>query len=276
MDIHDQISRINRANQKGADLEKSIQDWIERSPYSIEAKKNDDSLGWKIFLIVKESPQLEGWGFLFGEAIQQLRSSLDNLIVNVARSHELTKEEDIKKLQFPICDKEEDWNKTEWRVNKLPEKYKTAIKNIQPFNRYNHGGSPDQDLLSVLRDLSNEEKHHLQVKPLVNASQLQHSFLVEFESVEDAAKNIPPNVIIFNPKFKSGEIILKQDVISKIVKIKGNCNISVAIQVDVPHKGCMDIVWLLSALCSYTTAVINYTSSIQEPIQGNGSTRTQF
>ncbi|GEM_PF-5438179 len=99
-----------------------------------------------------------------GEIIHNTRSSLDNLIYELALVNTNNNIVKPKRLQFPIYDTFEEFQKYgEPVISEISSKHKSIIESYQPF----HGtaGRPDSwngpyvHQLSLLRDLSNTDKH---------------------------------------------------------------------------------------------------------------------
>lgn len=53
-------------------------------------------MGWGLILRISEQPPLDEWGLIFGEAVHQLRSMLDNIVVNIGRVSGITDSKIIK------------------------------------------------------------------------------------------------------------------------------------------------------------------------------------
>lgn len=261
MDFGDQLSRVERAQRIGAELAQEMEKWPSRSPWGVDPEIAEDRRSWTLRLRVREQPPLDEWGLRFGEAIHQLRSSLDNLAVTVAKASGVTDVRQLKSIQFPISSSQKDWAKDKSRIKYLPQAVGAAIEAVQPFQRLEHGGSLGEDLLVILRDLSNQDKHHLQVKPTLENVSLGHMPGVEFETEADAAMSIPPDIEFFVANFEDGELLLRHHTRGRIAKVKGSFRITVQVRVQLPDGRVMPILEILSMLCQYVEVVMRYVAS---------------
>lgn len=262
IDFSDQFRRLDQANRRGVELGAGLQTWTSIGQPHFEAQISNDRLSWSLILVMKKEPPTDEWGMVFGEVVHNLRSLLDNLVVTIARQSGSPTDKEIKSLQFPIAASAEEWKSQSKRIALLPDQYKRAIESIQPFQRIQQEGSPDGDLLIMLRDLSNEDKHHLYLKPNFLYQEFQNSSTVEFESEEAAAKNVPPNVTIFPPKFYNGAVLLTQFTKTRIVKITGAGKVGLQVQVKLPNGKLIGLTECAGMLSYYTGVVLKYISSI--------------
>lgn len=268
MDFTDQFNRLQRAQQQGAELAKAIQDWRVTSIEAPEAKIAEDRLSWELVLHVKDQASLGQWGLQFGEAIHNLRSTLDNLAVSIARQSGVTSRTRLRDIYFPICRSEEDWNRSgRPKIAGLPDVYLTAIEQIQPFQRLANGGSLDEDGLLVLSSLNNEDKHHLQVKPVVHQESIQHNTSIEFEDEEGASASIPPDTEVFACEFKDGQPLLRQRTQGRIAKVKGSFDISAQVQVVLRDGREVGLLHILAMLCQYTEDVVKHIAAVRTSSQ---------
>ena len=182
MDFTDQLARVDRAERLGAGLASAIQSWSASGPWSGEASIAPDRLSWELRLRVHQEPPLGDWSLQFGEAAHHLRAALDNLAVAIAVQSGVTRRATLKNIYFPICRTEADWTNTQNKLAALPQKYKDAIEQIQPFQRLKSGQTTNDDPLPILSSLDNQDKHHLQVKPVMQPRSLSHTPAVEFET----------------------------------------------------------------------------------------------
>src|SRR4051812_17351457 len=109
IDFTRQYLRIDRAEMLGQQLAAAIQAWSQSEPWELVPHIADDRLSWQLVLKVKQSPPLEEWSLLFGEAVHNLRSSLDNMTVNIARSAGVSEPKTLGKIQFPVSSTKQAW-----------------------------------------------------------------------------------------------------------------------------------------------------------------------
>jgi hypothetical protein len=105
------------------------------------------------------NPTPEDWAYLTGDAVNNMRSALDHALAEVARSVQGMTDEQVQKsrLQFPICDTADVFNKAVKALRKLlSQEVIDTLEQLQPYH-----GEPDryEHDLAMLRDLSNLDKH---------------------------------------------------------------------------------------------------------------------
>ncbi len=96
-----------------------------------------------------------------GECIHALRGALEYVAWQLAckaKSREPTRKE-AKQIMFPICDKPE-WFSGSAVLNHVSDKATKELALHQPYAE-KLGGAHNPALLSILRDLSNQDKHRL-------------------------------------------------------------------------------------------------------------------
>lgn len=99
---------------------------------------------------VPKKPIPDHWPLLLGDAVQNIRNSLDHAIYTAANGQGRT--------QFPIVEERDDF-KGEARktISTVPAAIQAIVKQAQPFNTI--PDEPYRDALAVLNDLSNADKH---------------------------------------------------------------------------------------------------------------------
>lgn len=246
-----------------------MQTWADRKPWSVEPSIDDDRLGWELKLTVREQPPLDAWGLTFGEAAHHLRALLDNAVVTIGKHAGLTSSE-LKKLQFPIAGSKKEWASAKSRVRTLPEAYRQAIENVQPFQRELGGEMPEQDLLLLLRDLDNEDKHHLQVQPQISRTEINHKFGMQFETEQDAARSVPPDVTIYvDAFFVDGATLMRQVTKGRIRTVTGELDVWAQVNVVPPDRPAASITEVLGMLCFYTGTVLEYLAAVDAATEAN-------
>ncbi|MBK8295135.1 MAG: hypothetical protein IPK93_10315 [Solirubrobacterales bacterium] len=112
------------------------------------------------------------WSLLAGEAVHNLRSSLDHAVYAHATRNE--------RSQFPIADTEKDFEEWSGRMLKgVPRSLREIIERAQPYQH--SGGAVWADHLRWLRELSNADKHR---ELAAVASAVQHEFVGVADGVE--------------------------------------------------------------------------------------------
>lgn len=116
----------------------------EREPRSAKEVK------YRCFAIERRAPP-EHWPLLAGEAVQNLRSSLDHAVYAISRH---------RRGQFPIFTDACEFQVLGRRMLKgVPEAVRTRIEKAQPYA--GAPGAPAQMPLAVLSSLSNLDKHRV-------------------------------------------------------------------------------------------------------------------
>ncbi|MFD6939185.1 hypothetical protein ACFWAP_23910 [Streptomyces goshikiensis] len=261
MDFTNQVRRLARAHQIGAELSADIQAWVDSNPSDVRACIAEDRLSWELRLQVFRPPRLEQWGFHFGEAVHHLRATLDNLIVSIARQSGVTDEKQLRALVFPICGTRKEWKDRQKGTACLPEWCRVALEQMQPIQRLKHGGTLDEDLLLALRDIDNSTKHHLQVEPTLTSQSIHHAPSVTFETEEGAAASVPPDTEVVVAPFEEGAVLFRHRVSGRIKSVSGQYNATAQVQVVLPDECAVGVTELLAALLQYTRIVMGHVVS---------------
>ncbi|MFB6936082.1 hypothetical protein [Streptomyces chartreusis] len=268
MDFSDQISRLKRAHQLGAELSAGIHAWGGSSSCSARARIAEDRLSWELQLQVSQPPPLADWGFRFGEAVNHLRAALDNLAVAIARQSGVTDEKQLKAFMFPICGTSKEWKSRQKALACLPDWSRDALEQMQPFQRPEQGGTLEEDLLLALRDLDNSTKHHLQVKPDLTPQTIEHTPAVEFETEEGAAASVPPDTEVLAAPFEDGAVLLRHRTKGRIKSVQGQYSFAAQVQAVLPDGRTFGVTDLLAALCEYVRVVMEHVIGTAEQAEG--------
>jgi hypothetical protein len=111
--------------------------------------RSAEEIGYDCFALPKE-PLPDHWTLVLGDAVQNIRSSLDHAVYAAAKGKGRT--------QFPIFEDPGDFQvKGRKDIATLPTPVRAIIEQAQPFNTII--GNPSSDALAVLADLSNHDKH---------------------------------------------------------------------------------------------------------------------
>jgi hypothetical protein len=143
--------RLLRAQQIIRDLIGTVHQWAQGDPVRLVGKIREDRLQFTVTLEIVRAPPVEQWGYMFGEAIHQLRAALDNYLVFVARESGITDPQVLRRIQFPIAASRKEWNYSTSRIQHLPAAVRTVIQQVQPFNRGESLQDVKGDLLIMLR-----------------------------------------------------------------------------------------------------------------------------
>lgn len=162
LDLTSVYAKLDRAEEHIQVLDLEIGAWLKSGHHTYTVERNDDLT--QILFRAKmygPKPDLIRWTSIAGDAINNLRSSLDNLIYALAKYESRNDPSaDIDGLAFLIVDTPAKWDdkSNRRRVASLSLRVQNAIKSLQPFNRIHPILPP---LLSILRDFSNADKHRM-------------------------------------------------------------------------------------------------------------------
>lgn len=263
MDFKDQFARVDRAVLLGEGLASSMQSWAGSDSMSVEANIAPDRLSWELVLRVHKEPPLREWSFQFGESAHHLRSALDNLAVAIAEQSGVTRQTILKNIYFPICRSEADWKNSEGKIAALPQQYRRAIEQLQPFQRPNLGQSVDDDPLPILSSLDNHDKHRLQVKTTIPPHSMNHTPTVSFETEEGAAASVPPDTEFFAPSLTDGGLLLRHRTKGRIAKVQGEYDVQALVCVSLSDGREFGATHILANLCAYIRSVLSYIAAVE-------------
>jgi hypothetical protein len=112
-----------------------MQAWGGSNSYGVRASIAEDRLGWELQLRVPHPPPLALWGFRFGEAVNHLRATLDNLVVAIAQQSGVTDEKQLKALMFPISGTPKEWKSRQKALACLADWCRDALEQVQPWRK---------------------------------------------------------------------------------------------------------------------------------------------
>lgn len=248
--------RLDHTASHGEQLAADITAWLAKNPIRLESSIADDRLSWQLALVIDPAAPLDDWGFVFGDAIHDLRSTLNTLLSRIAIASGATAKEQLA-VQFPTARDASEWKNQQRWIAMLPQEVQTAIESVQPFQRPGFDGSPaENDPLAVLTSFNNQDKHRLELSPSVTPAELGHEFSVEFE--DGPTGSLPPRVEI-NGDMTSGSVILRQDTTPDRIKtVKGNFTYSA--QVVVVHESGVnfEVTESLAASITYVGQILDH------------------
>jgi hypothetical protein len=172
--------RLTHAINLGNEFGSQIQTWSSQNPIKMEPSIAKDRLSWTLTLTsIDPEPDLEEWSLIFGDITHNVRSALNNLLARIGQEEGLS-EDLLRKLQFPITSSVQQWKNEKSRISGLPESVKKAIESVQPFQRSAEGIVPENDVLSILSNLSNQDKHRVELASSMDPSSLEHQMTIKF------------------------------------------------------------------------------------------------
>jgi hypothetical protein len=161
LDLSGVTGKIDRFEHHFKTVGDEVRQWMETSPYRAIQQCNADFTHYSLVAkLVGTEPDLHRWTLIIGDAIHNLRCSLDHLIYAIA-IHQSGQNPPPKEdgLGFPICDScESFWDAKRRRLFGLSHLAQTVIEAVQPYNRPDKAVPPP---LAMLRDFDNADKHKL-------------------------------------------------------------------------------------------------------------------
>jgi hypothetical protein len=113
-------------------------------------------------------------------------------------------------------------------------------------------------LLRLLRDISNQDKHHARVVTAMDPAHISQLGTIEFETEEGAAASVPPDVTIHKPSFETGGLLYEHRVNGRIAKISGRLGYVLQVQLALPDGRSEDLALLLRHIGQYTELVLTH------------------
>ncbi len=152
-------SRVEWAWEHIEQFIRQADSFLKTDPYCVISEIHTQPSGYVMhyFFKVNRQPPIR-LSFLIGDAIHNLRSTLDNLVWNLGQ---ISGEPSGSQLAFPIC-VEENWFKMKElpRLKRLPIDAQALVDNLQPYKR---GNDPKGHELYILNRLWNDDKHETPV-----------------------------------------------------------------------------------------------------------------
>ncbi len=162
LDLSSVRAKLAHSAKHAQAIGNEVSAWMERNPYSVLQKVNADSTRYAIIIRVNETPPLYDWSLMIADCIYSLRCCLDHLVYAIACHEALPKPPSHEgRLQFPITHDRADFDDAvigKKQLGIISDPARAAIQRYQPYNRP-HADLPP--LLSILRELSNRDKHKL-------------------------------------------------------------------------------------------------------------------
>jgi hypothetical protein len=162
LDLTGVKAKLARSAEHAQAVKNEVRTWMDRNPYSVLQKVNADSTRYSVILRVNEAPAIYRWSLMIADCIHNLRCVLDHLVYAIA-CHEATPKSPSHEssLQFPITNDRADFDNAvicRRQLGTISDPVRAAIQFYQPYNRPHRELPP---LLSILRTLSNRDKHKL-------------------------------------------------------------------------------------------------------------------
>lgn len=251
-------AKIGRARQHSLELQARIVGWSASVDLQPIAEISADRLSWTLRLPAFDPPPLDEWALILGDGIHNVRSALDVLVWAYVDQSELT-DGQKKSISFPIWTEPQDWDKHSSRLLRtVPTEVVQRIHHCQPFQRPEAERSGD--LLPLLAELDNQDKHRLTIVPAVQFNQMEVAHSVEFANDDAAARNVPPDVTVHAPSLIPEGLLFSGTTKDPIERIGGSATVQAQFGVETAN-GFVGVVELVESLAYYAAQVIDYVSS---------------
>jgi hypothetical protein len=161
LDLASVFAKLARSQEHAQTVRNEAHAWMERNPYHLVKKVNDDSTRYSLILRVMEPAQFQRWTLIMADAFSNLRASLDYLTTAVAICESKTTPPPYHRtLAFPIADTRENFDEAVGKrtLGEISEPVRATFEMFQPYNRPHPMLPP---LLSMLRKFNNTDKHRL-------------------------------------------------------------------------------------------------------------------
>lgn len=248
-------AKLVRAGALLGHLDSSISSWRSRANLRGEGTISEDRLRFDLVLRLDEAPPLDEWALIAGDVVHNLRSSLDVLVWAHARAGELS-ESQQRSICFPVVFEEAKWAQAVTRnLATIDPGLIERVRACQPFAVSHSEGAIDG--LATLSELDNQDKHRLALQTVAAPHGASHSFGIEFENEEAAARNQPPDTTVWTPELRDGALLLEQRCVTPIVKVRGEFSIEMRLilktrAADLPLLGS------LGGLLTWTDEILHH------------------
>ena len=259
------FERVDHALEGIARFQTAVLTEVAESGAILKPEPGRDRSVAKYVLHVNKKPNLDKLGLSFGELIHHLRSALDNLVVTLAlHLDQNLSQKDLKPLSFIIAATESEWNSSKNKVKSLPQTYIDEIKRVQPFNGFGTFKDRSDNLLVLMRDLDNQDKHYFQIVPSTNQLSGGFNLSLEFEDDAAAERAGPPRMIIRDIKFEDNTNLFDIEVNEPIKDIVGKYNVEAELIVE--SNGIRyNAVSILLQLVSVVQVIVDCIQAIEDP-----------
>ena len=149
------LAKIERADEHIQQLNSEIAAFLSANTYRTISKLDPDT-GERVLYLVGPDPPLR-FSVIIGEITYHLRTTLDHLICHLVLKNEGTPS---RRHQFPICDSIEKYKDAikKGNIEGITASCVTVIETLQP---YHAGADFKRNLLWILQDMNNTDKHRL-------------------------------------------------------------------------------------------------------------------
>jgi hypothetical protein len=228
LDLTSVYAKLDRAEEHFKTVDSEIAQWLKSGRYEPFFERG--TRGTRIGIAVVRTgppPDLVRWSIIIGDCINNLRASLDHLahaFMKVHTAYIPTGEKE--RVTFVIIDDPTEFAKARrGNLKGFTDRFIHVLEQLQPFNRKHPVVPP---LLSIIRDLSNADKHRL--------LQVAGAGVVDLSGIIIGDDSKGTKVSLINP-----EPIQHNDVICVFESAEPDPNLaidslSVRIEISIWHK----------------------------------------
>jgi len=154
--------KLNWARRHLDTLQASIERFVAGGAVHAMTLRFDADSGKYIATLRTQREFPSEWTLIVGDVMHNTRSALDALtyalsVRNLGRN---PTGREARQIQFPIIDRPEDWNaERDRRLGCVTEEVQAAIEKLQPYNSAVAADPTFHHCLSIIRDISNVDKH---------------------------------------------------------------------------------------------------------------------
>lgn len=154
--------KLDRAEQHLQALAKAIEDFIATDPYAVDRRFDADGAD-HVYFFSKFTDPPDCIGLLVGDAVHNLRTSLDHIVFSLAQkgadAEGVTMKSGAQRsTQFPVTSSTDHFEKQIGlhRLTHVAPEAKAVIERLQP---YRLSSTPDRTWISILNALDATDKH---------------------------------------------------------------------------------------------------------------------
>jgi len=252
--------KAQRAITKAAGLLDELAAWTSRGDIAVTYVATPDRATLDEVLNVRSVPRVETFFYELGEALYQLRSSLDNFAFERAGASG-SPIKNPRDVYFPVVSDPAKWSARTKPLATVAPQELDRWKQVQPFTLAHPAGSP----LSVLDRLQIGDKHRTPLVPQpLPATQGNLSFRLG-EPLPHSEVDPKGLTIEFteSPELRDGEVLARYRFGREVFLLKDTAGIVTDLSwfISDPPHGRVDLFILIDALASFVPASLAYMRS---------------
>lgn len=188
--------KFRQAMRHRAAIVEAITDWQAKATMRVTAGLVDDGYAFEVRTRVEPPLNLNRQAHLLGDFVHNLRSSLNHLVMDLARDAG-AEEREIARLEYPNAKTEREWRKARRKLAAIPDHIVERIRRLQPFTDRAIDGTTSQDyiersVINTLIDYDNDDKHRTSLSCLVYRSENRSQPNVIWQEDERGAERALP------------------------------------------------------------------------------------